>query len=799
MAGGRKRARSRRRIRRSGFEPLEPRLLLAADWRNPLISIDTNGDQSVSAVDALIAINELNESGAHSLTTPHQEGDPFLDVNGDDFVSAIDPLRVINALNEGFSLPLVLDETDRFANEKSFEIGLGQAAGGRTYRFSVAAEIDTSDDAPLLEDLLAVYLVDVNNRSQTLLSDEPGSPLFAYDGETVSAMPSQVSFDGSIVEVDLSPLAEMSAGQLVFQLLNNDGDQGTRVSISPLSNTVDPLGAQSPPSSTVPGRVDAVTSGEVPAVAPNADLVPHVDGVSFDPTTGRFVADLRIENQGAAVGPDIVVAFPGLPAGVTLLNRQTGFPGSDPVINMRNAIPSGGLQKNETSSVVRIEISNAAGTPFSLVPQVLDGDSTREMFFDFGSVSSPLSPGFTRVSNASQYTTAQGYGWTAGSIAAGDRGTASRLTRDFNYTKDGTFVVDLPNGHYAVDIILGDTVYAHDLVGVSLEGSQVASVTTTARQVVNKSFDVEVADGQLTLRLRDLGGGDVNAVIEGLRILSAGTRNPRSNAWWPARQDIPNTLFSARTKSGVYDYYTVDSTYQATSNNIRVLLPDGYDSQRDYPVIYVLPVELGNRTQFGDGMTTIYGHGLQRTTDAIFVAPTFSDHPWYADNAFSSSSWQETYFKSVIVPFVEEQYSVIDGREGRLLLGFSKSGYGAVAMMLRNPGYFGRVVAWDSPLAMSNPASGWGFVGVLGSHQNFHDNYQITKLLQTEGHHLIGEPARIFLQGYSYGFTRADHATIHSQMTALGIPHTYEAGGYRAHVWASGWMPDAVDALLADL
>ncbi|MCA9120705.1 MAG: hypothetical protein H6822_35840 [Planctomycetaceae bacterium] len=432
--------------------------------------------------------------------------------------------------------------------------------------------------------------------------------------------------------------------------------------------------------------------------------------------------------------------------------------------------------------------------------QVTDDDIPPfEGFFDFGTASSPLSPGHHRVAHTTTYSAGLGYGWVAGAIDSRDRGSGGPVERDMNYTADGTFVVDVPNGSYWVDLLLGDKAsYAHDAMGVFLEGVQLASVSTAAGRVVNRSLNVEVVDGQLTLRLRDLGGGDQYVVIEGLRILPQGTDEPRSNAWWPAYRDIPNALFTAPTQSGVYEYYTVDSTYEYSATNIRVLLPEGYDPTVEYPVIYVLPVEKNNGRQFGDGMTSIYNHGLHRQYDAIFVSPTFSETPWYADNASNVALWQETYFRSVIVPFIEKQYPVIDGPDGRLLLGYSKSGYGAVSMLLRHPDYFGRAVAWDAPLAMSNPADGWDFLKVVGTRQNFQNNYQITNLIRSEGYKLKDQPPRIILQGYSYSFTRADHATVDALMTSLDIPHIYEPGTYRSHLWASGWLPDAVDALLVE-
>ena len=112
------------------------------------------------------------------------------------------------------------------------------------------------------------------------------------------------------------------------------------------------------------------------------------------------------------------------------------------------------------------------------------------------------------------------YGWLSGSRSECDRGSGSSLTRDFVYTKDATYVVDALNGSdYNVTLTLGDTgKTAHDRMGVFLEGVQVDTVSTTAGQVVTRTYQVKVRDGQITLRLKDLGGKDPNVVIQGIQV-----------------------------------------------------------------------------------------------------------------------------------------------------------------------------------------------------------------------------------------------------------------------------------------
>src|SRR5262249_28616797 len=84
--------------------------------------------------------------------------------------------------------------------------------------------------------------------------------------------------------------------------------------------------------------------------------------------------------------------------------------------------------------------------------------------FDFGTASSPVETGFTQVTDGTTYGAGPGYGWSGGTRYSYDRGTGSNVNRDFVYTADSTFLVDVANGVYSVTVTLGDVGgYAHDL------------------------------------------------------------------------------------------------------------------------------------------------------------------------------------------------------------------------------------------------------------------------------------------------------------------------------------------------
>ena len=144
--------------------------------------------------------------------------------------------------------------------------------------------------------------------------------------------------------------------------------------------------------------------------------------------------------------------------------------------------------------------------------------------FDFGTAASSLQSGFTRVAAGTRYSAGKGYGWQSGTVGERDRTAGSPLRRDLNFTPLGVFAVDLPNGAYLAAVTMGDAGGAHDQMGVSLEGAQVDSVSTAAGEVTLRGYRVFVADGQLNLQLRDLGGKDANAVINALELVPVAAR-----------------------------------------------------------------------------------------------------------------------------------------------------------------------------------------------------------------------------------------------------------------------------------
>ncbi|WP_164103003.1 RHS repeat-associated core domain-containing protein [Candidatus Laterigemmans baculatus] len=371
-------AKRRQRTRQSRFETLEGRLLLAVDWRNPVDSLDVNQDGSVTPLDALVVINDLNRHGSRDLSGPYVAPLPRLDSNGSGRSDPLDVLLIINALNRGRSNPLQLSEDDRFARESSVIITLGGDTGVRTYRFQLNVQLDASDTETALEDLFAVYLVDPHDRTQTLLDGgTPGTPLFSLRGEQAEFTPGRVRFDGSIVELDLSGVTQTDTGQLIFQSLSPDSDSGTRFTVRPLSNELDPAASPSPVLRRSAVALEAGGELSIAGLSVTEQVEVQLENVGYLPAEHVLRGELRLNNHGEPLGGAIAVAFPGLPAGVTLRNASGQTAAGAPYLNLAPALLGSGLGRGGWSAPVSFEFDNPDGLRFPLRPVVLSSGPNR--------------------------------------------------------------------------------------------------------------------------------------------------------------------------------------------------------------------------------------------------------------------------------------------------------------------------------------------------------------------------------------------------------------------------------------
>lgn len=240
--------------------------------------------------------------------------------------------------------------------------------------------------------------------------------------------------------------------------------------------------------------------------------------------------------------------------------------------------------------------------------------------------------------------------------------------------------------------------------------------------------------------------------------------------------------------------FLVGSAVQQGANAVEVLLPDSYKKEKQYRVLYVLPVEIGLGDKYGDGMKEIRKLDIHNKHDVICVHPTFDSLPWYADHKHNIQRHHAVYLKRVVVPLIEKHYSTLKTREGRLLLGYSKSGWGAFSLLLRNPDFYGAAAAWDSPFSYTDYAK-WpkGWTDPFGSEDVFKSSCPLLLLDERAKHFKDGPPRFVLLGSANF---KNDAQLMHTRMTELAIAHVFDNTLKHKHDWHSGWVAPAVDYLL---
>lgn len=258
-----KAALNRFRRRRLWVEQLEARrLLIGSDWTNVLNSLNADGDApgSVSPLDALVIINELNDPRFSNPRTGElpivgnsdSRPPPFLDVDCDSRVTPLDVLNVINALNGG---PRKLSwrfaqqgGSPNFEGRFSADSCSPKLEEGTSFITSLVSDLVVPTDANLLTFETMSLLFDSASQGRPLdafeasLLNENGRSLvktlgtgrdsFFNVSEGLSALKtSDVSAGTNTVSLSLVDVLPGTKAQLVLRLVNNDGDTKSSVVI----------------------------------------------------------------------------------------------------------------------------------------------------------------------------------------------------------------------------------------------------------------------------------------------------------------------------------------------------------------------------------------------------------------------------------------------------------------------------------------------------------------------------------------------------------------------------------------
>lgn len=241
--------------------------------------------------------------------------------------------------------------------------------------------------------------------------------------------------------------------------------------------------------------------------------------------------------------------------------------------------------------------------------------------------------------------------------------------------------------------------------------------------------------------------------------------------------------------------YNITSSYNGNGQHIlRVLEPSNPAPGVAHNFIYALPVRADLDNTYGDGLETLRGLNVQNQYNLTIIAPTFGVLPWYADNDTNPDYRYNSFMSLELQPWVKTNLAISEA-EQHWLIGFSKSGFGGMGLLMKHPDLFTLGAFWDFPASMAN-ATDYGADVNYGTQTNFDNNYRLSSTFLENHKNYFLSDNRIYISGYSA--FQSDITTFGNLLTAKGIQHTMAPEVSRAHSWTSGWVPSAIAELYTD-
>jgi hypothetical protein len=167
---------------------------------------------------------------------------------------------------------------------------------------------------------------------------------------------------------------------------------------------------------------------------------------------------------------------------------------------------------------------------------------------------------------------------------------------------------------------------------------------------------------------------------------------------------------------------------------------------------------------------------------------------WYANSGIDGTINYEAFTATILTAWVDSTFATT-GDEKNLLIGLSKSGYGALDLLLKHPDVFDAAAAFDFPGDMSTyDEFGTSSSDDYGTDANFQTSYRIDQaFLDTWKEPFTTQDRILISEGSVFASQVSDFDAL---LTANGVQHTLLTSQTSdVHAWYGGWLAEDVAGL----
>ncbi len=243
-------------------------------------------------------------------------------------------------------------------------------------------------------------------------------------------------------------------------------------------------------------------------------------------------------------------------------------------------------------------------------------------------------------------------------------------------------------------------------------------------------------------------------------------------------QFLISSLFCQKTR------IKIKSDYQEDSTIIRIVGTEITDDSI-LNLVFVLPVE-ENKKDYK------YGIGIDEcqklidcklvSKNVVFIQPDYIRIPWYG-NHISNKKIRQLDYTLEVIKYMKAKYSNLDKKIKVFLLGFSKSGWGAMNILISHANLIDGILIWDAPLSIRGIEK-YGMQQIFGSEDNFNKDYF---LLRENGirHEELNNKI-IIIGGYDY-FEDSTNEFL-DLLDKNRIEYLYDNSLRYPHKWDKNWI-----------
>jgi len=216
---------------------------------------------------------------------------------------------------------------------------------------------------------------------------------------------------------------------------------------------------------------------------------------------------------------------------------------------------------------------------------------------------------------------------------------------------------------------------------------------------------------------------------------------------------------------------------------VTVILPESYDGERHYPVVYLLHGAGGSHaTNTWKGMQELIDR-----FDVILVSPDGAETSWWFDSPEDPKMRYETFASKEVVAWTDATFRTIPDRSKRAITGGSMGGHGACYVGFRHKDVFGAVGNVYGGVNLLPFTDRWAINKWLGDYKKHPERWIEHSVVNQAKSLRNGELEIMSVVGTGDFFLEVNRE-LHQVLTTNKIAHTYveirgEDDAESEHTW----------------